>query len=63
MSPKVFKAFPFLFVAMVIVAQFSLFSCQKASRKNKYVIGFSQVTVKEPGGLCLMTDLSEWRIV
>ena len=52
MSPKVFKTLSFLFVGIIIVAQFGFFSCQKAARKDKYVIGFSQVTVKEP-----------WRVV
>jgi len=52
MSPKVFKTLSFLFVGIIIAAQFSFFSCQKAARKDKFVIGFSQVTVKEP-----------WRVV
>jgi len=52
MYTKVSKTFLFLLICMTIVVQFGFFNCQKKSKRDKYVIGFSQVTVKEP-----------WRVV
>lgn len=52
MCAKIVKRFSYLLICIVIVGQLGLVSCQKAAHKDKYIIGFSQVTVKEP-----------WRVV
>ncbi len=42
----------YILIGIVILVQVVLIGCQKSSKKDRYVIGFSQVTVKEP-----------WRVV
>lgn len=52
MKMKYFKTGTFLFISIIVFTLSLFLGCQKTNRKDKYIIGFSQVTVKEP-----------WRVV